>query len=119
LRSDYYDLIFTSPPYFDVEKYSEDKDQSYIKFPGYQNWLNGFLYKIVDESYRTLKAGSHLVINTKNYDKFQIADDLLSYSQKIGFVLKKTYNMKLANNEFHRKKGQINYHTEPIFVLKK
>jgi len=119
LRSDYYDLVFTSPPYFDVEEYSEDKDQSSVKFPVYQDWLDGFLYKIVDESYRVLKTGSHLAINIKNYDKFQIADDFLSYSQKIGFVLEKTYNMKLANNEFNRKKGQVNYHTEPIFILKK
>ena len=27
------DLCFTSPPYFSKEKYSEDKHQSYIKFP--------------------------------------------------------------------------------------
>ena len=119
LRSDYYDLVFTSPPYFSVEEYSNDKDQSYIKFPIYQNWLNGFLYKIVDESYRVLKTGSRLIINIKNYEKFKIADDFLLYSQKIGFVLEKTYNMKLANNEFNRKKGQVNHHTEPVFVLKK
>jgi len=119
LRGNYYDLVFTSPPYFDVEKYSDDKTQSMIKFSQYQEWLDGFLYKIVEESHRVLKNGFYFAINIKNYNNHKIADDFLNYAKKIGFTLEKTYRMKLANNEFHRKIGQVNYHTEPIFILRK
>ena len=37
------DLCFTSPPYFDTEKYSNEDTQSYIKFPTSRDWINGFL----------------------------------------------------------------------------
>lgn len=118
-RENYYDLVFTSPPYFSVEKYSGDKNQSSVKFSTYSDWLNGFLYKIADESFRVLRSGGCFVINIKNYMEYKIADDLISYCVELGFVLEKTYNMKLSNNEFSRKKGQQNFHTEPVFVFRR
>ena len=39
------DLVFTSPPYFNREEYSTHPEQSYIKYPNYQDWLDGFLDK--------------------------------------------------------------------------
>lgn len=36
----YFDLCFTSPPYFDLEKYSEDNGQSYIKFKTKQGFYH-------------------------------------------------------------------------------
>ena len=45
------DLCFTSPPYFDTEKYSDEDTQSYKKFPTEDGWVNGFFeekqFKIV------------------------------------------------------------------------
>jgi hypothetical protein len=39
------DLVFTSPPYFAAEGYSDDENQSYKKFPAYELWRDGFLKK--------------------------------------------------------------------------
>jgi tRNA1(Val) A37 N6-methylase TrmN6 len=112
-----YDLVFTSPPYYNVERYSEESDQSYKKFDSYQKWLSGFLYVIVDESYRLLKDSGKLALNVKNTSGYNIADDLLSYcSEK--WNLEKIYHMRLSNNEFHRA-GEKMYHTEPIFIFGK
>jgi hypothetical protein len=35
------DLVFTSPPYFGAEGYSDDASQSHIKFPEYDEWRDG------------------------------------------------------------------------------
>ena len=51
-----YDLVFTSPPYFNLEIYSEDKNQSCNKYDEYQKWLEEFLWVLVDESRRILKT---------------------------------------------------------------
>ena len=114
-----YDVIFTSPPYFDLEKYNKDKNQSYNKFNSYEKWLKGFLFKIVNESKRLLKDGGRLILNTKNTDNYAIADDLCRYcSEK--WVLEKEYKMKLVNSEYNRSKDkEINFHYEPIFVFVK
>ena len=49
------DLCFTSPPYFDCEKYSTEDTQSYIKFPTKDLWLNGFLRDTLLECIRVCK----------------------------------------------------------------
>jgi len=110
-----YDLVFTSPPYFDVEIYSEESTQSCNKYKEYQEWLEKFLWVLVDESKRLLKEDGRLIINIKNIGKYKIADDLCSYCEK-DWELDKTYHMRLANNEFNRN-GKVMHHTEPIFVF--
>ena len=49
------DLCFTSPPYFDTEKYSSEESQSYIKFPTKEEWVNGFLKKLLKTAITDLK----------------------------------------------------------------
>ena len=38
-----FDLCFTSPPYFDLEKYSNEPSQSYVRYPEKEIWIDGFL----------------------------------------------------------------------------
>lgn len=115
--SNEYDLIFTSPPYFDTEVYSSEINQSYNKYNEYKQWLKYFLQTIVDESKRLLTKNGKLVLNIKNSTKYKIADDLCEYC-KCNWNLEKTYHMRLANSEFHRN-GDYQYHTEPIFIFSK
>ena len=114
-----YDLVFTSPPYHNTEIYSEEKDQSCNKYQEYQEWLDKFLFVICRESKRILKSGGYLIINLKNYKKNPIADDFVNYCKDLGFLLEKTYQMRMGNSEYHRIEGKKMYHTEPIFVFKK
>lgn len=111
-----YDLIFTSPPYFNTEIYSPEGNQSCHRHKAYRAWLDGFLFKVVDESYRILKDDGRLILNVKNIsDKYCIADDLLRYCD-VQWELERTYYMRLANSEYHRN-GDGTYHSEPIFVF--
>ncbi|MCD6435691.1 MAG: hypothetical protein J7L15_04825 [Clostridiales bacterium] len=112
-----YNLVFTSPPYFNVEIYSDEETQSCNKYKEYESWLEQFLWVLVNESKRVLKEDGRLIINIKNIDKYKIADDLCKYCEK-DWELEKTYHMRLANNEFNRN-GVKMHHTEPIFVFRK
>ena len=111
------DLIFTSPPFFDVEKYDTDSSQSYIRYPVYEEWKRNFLAELIKESSRIVKTDGHVIFNIKNYKNKAIADDLCFYCQESGLRLVKTYQMRLVNSEYNRKEGQNNWHTEPIFVF--
>jgi len=51
------DLCFTSPPYFDCEKYSEESTQSYIKYPSRDEWLYGFMGSTFSNCRLYLKEG--------------------------------------------------------------
>ena len=51
------DLCFTSPPYFNTEKYSNEPTQSYIKYPTENEWVNGYLKDTICNCYKALKMG--------------------------------------------------------------
>ena len=57
------DLVFSSPPYYDWEKYSNEPTQSFIRHRPYENWVSGFLRPAVEGSYRILRRRGHLALN--------------------------------------------------------
>ena len=57
------DLVFTSPPYFDVEQYGGDANQSFRKFGGFDVWVQGFLRPLAERAFAALRHGGHLVLN--------------------------------------------------------
>ena len=59
----HFDTIFTSPPYFDVEKYSDEDTQSYIRYKDIDSWNKNFLHKTIEKIIPTLKKDGILAIN--------------------------------------------------------
>lgn len=57
------DFIFTSPPYFIVERYTQESDQSWKRYKKLDSWLTNFLFPVINESWRLLKTNGHLSIN--------------------------------------------------------
>ena len=57
------DLVFTSPPYFAKEAYSDDEEQSYKKFNQYETWVEGFLRPTLTNAYKYLKNDRYLLWN--------------------------------------------------------
>lgn len=110
-----FDLVFTSPPYFNVEKYSQEPDQSYIKFPEYDQWKEGFLTPLVHHSDLRLKPGGYFIINIQGSPW---EEDLVEIASR-GFgdpveVLQMRLSKIMGS---HKKKGS--HKLEPIYVWKK
>jgi 16S rRNA G966 N2-methylase RsmD len=62
-KQNYFDLIYTSPPYFDYEKYTKISDkQSYISFPTENDWYEGFLQVAILKCIDALSYDGHLVL---------------------------------------------------------
>ncbi len=57
------DLVFTSPPYFMKEAYSEDDGQSYKKFGQYDAWREGFLRPTLETAVEWLRSERYLLWN--------------------------------------------------------
>lgn len=60
---DTYDMTFTSPPYFDLEIYTDDPTQSIHKRNTVDQWLNEFLYASLRKCIRHTRKYIVLVIN--------------------------------------------------------
>lgn len=61
-----YDLIFTSPPYFDLELYGDDPAQSTVQFSALDEWFEGFLMTSLRKAWQLLDIGGHMVIIINN-----------------------------------------------------
>tara|TARA_R110000824_G_scaffold40180_1_gene120692 strand:- start:535 stop:1617 length:1083 start_codon:yes stop_codon:yes gene_type:complete len=108
------DLCFTSPPYFDTEKYSDEGTQSFKKFPTEDGWVNGFLKKTIENCYYGLKKDSYMLINIANTPKYKfIEDETVRISKELGFTQEDTVQLTLSSVM------GAGYKYEPIFVFKK
>jgi len=60
---DTFDIIFTSPPYFNIERYGNDDNQSWVRYKDIDAWNGQFLQKAIDNMWPTLKSGGKLCVN--------------------------------------------------------
>lgn len=57
------DLVFTSPPFFDTEIYSDDREQSVRMFSDCREWHENFLGRIVSNSLSVMDDSGVLLLN--------------------------------------------------------
>lgn len=108
------DLCFTSPPYFDTEKYSNEETQSYIKYPNKTEWTEGFLYTMFYKCYKALKKGGYLILNIANVNSFvDLEQEAINGAYLAGFELVDIKYLILSSIAGKGVKK------EPIFIFKK
>jgi hypothetical protein len=61
-----FDMVFTSPPYFDVEVYSHEDTQSISEFTSVDAWFTGFLAPSLDKAWSHLNPNGLLVLHINN-----------------------------------------------------
>lgn len=64
-----FDMVFTSPPYFDIETYTNDESQSISKYKTEKEWTNNFLKPALEKCYNHLNIGGYMCININQKDK--------------------------------------------------
>ena len=60
---DIFDTVFTSPPYFSVERYSYEDTQSWIRYKEIDDWNKNFLQKTIENLWVSIKSGGYLLVN--------------------------------------------------------
>lgn len=110
------DLVFTSPPYFDLERYFDEPSQCWKKYPTEPAWRQGYLYPTLQEAARGLKPGGRVVFNVDTKRK----DAVLDAAANAGFVLETELPLHLGHDAFARKREQTQgARTEPVLVFQK
>jgi hypothetical protein len=92
------DLVFTSPPYFNREAYSEDETQSYKKFSSYESWRDGFLQPTLLTCVEVLKSDRYLLWNIADLlvrgEYLPLEEDSKKILESLGMQYK--YTLKMA-----------------------
>lgn len=92
VQENYFDFVFTSPPYFDTEQYSEEETQSYKKNNSYELWRDNFLYVMLDKIVYCMKPNAVCILNVGN-KKYNISNDIKEY-------LLDKYNIKTIDADY-------------------
>lgn len=119
-----FDVSFTSPPYFNLEKYSDDNSASTYNYNNYYNWVVQFVEPTVMNTYSYLRVGGYAMINIKNLSKKEpcFDDFFRAFSMVAGFEYVETFDMTIPKKQYgmahNNEKGEI-VNKEPIMVFKK
>jgi len=94
------DLIFTSPPYFNREAYSEDENQSYKKYGStYESWRDGFLRPTLETCVEYLKTNRCMLWNVADLlvsgKYLPIEQDSVDILESLGMIYKFKLKMGL------------------------
>lgn len=90
------DLIFTSPPYWDLEFYGDESAQLGYK-KSYDEFLSG-IKRILSESFRVLKVDKYCIINVNDFRKngifYDYHNDIIRIARECCFKLHDIIIMK-------------------------
>jgi hypothetical protein len=107
------DLCFTSPPYFNCEKYSNEETQSYMKYKSKNDWMNGFMLTTLENCFNGLRVGGILAVNIANIKTYTtIERDFRHIAMKVGF--KPISGMKLNLSAVM---GKVGFKEEPVYLF--
>ena len=104
-----FDCCLTSPPYYDLEIYSDEDTQSINKFPSYELWLEKFIdpiIKYVTEHCTKFSCWSVKDFKTDKYYPF--LGDIIKIHEKYGWIPLIQYKIK-KNVSNETKDGDITY----------
>ena len=123
-----FDVSFTSPPYFNLEKYSDDNSASTKNYNNYQMWIDEFVKPTIENTYLYLKPNGYAMINIKNLTrgkKEPLFDDWFKcFSQIKEFEYVETFEINHQSKKNYTMntnytKEQYKGFKEPVMVFKK
>ena len=120
------DLAFSSPPYFNLEKYSNEETQCMVQFKTEDEWFEGYVAPTMENIKRGLNDDGIFATNIadyKSYDRkepYEVTQKWIQTAEKIGFkhtgVIKMMLNTRpgVGND---RKQGREKW--EGVYVFRK
>ena len=125
LSSKKFDLIFTSPPYYTLERYTQEDNQSWKKYKKLNNWLDGFLFATLEKCWNSLEIGGKIIINISDvyakHTRNEICDPMNEFMSTLhgskyfgccGYEMRKRPNAKSI-------KGKTGKFAEPMWIWEK
>lgn len=96
-----FDLVMTCPPYFNVERYGvgsqqspDDQQQSYVQYPSYELWHDGFLQPMIQNTTQCLRCGGLFAIVVKNCTGCEsLCEDTVRVALSCNLVQKHTIHL--------------------------
>lgn len=118
------DFAFSSPPYFDLEIYSDEPTQCYNKFPNLEDWLEGYVRQTIKNISHMLKPGRFYAVNIADFtvgkDGFvAYVDEWIKISTEEGMPLYDTVYLGVTARAGSKEQAAGELKKENILIFKK
>jgi len=93
------DCAFSSPPYFNLEKYSDEPTQCMNQFDSLDSWFEGYVAPTMRNIHKGLNDNGVFATNIADYktpkEEFKVVDRWISTAEQLGFKHTETVKMML------------------------
>ena len=95
------DLAFSSPPYFDLEKYSDEPTQCMVNYTTLDEWFDGYVAPTMQNIKRGLNSDGVFATNIADYKTYgqkepvEVCERWIATAERIGFKHTGTIKMML------------------------
>lgn len=120
-----YNLVFTSPPYFNIERYTQDNTQSFKRYKKIEDWNKGFLFPAIENAWNSLEENGIMAINISDvYSGHKVnnicdpMNDFISTLNNAEYIGCYGYEMRKRPNS-GALKNKVGVFAEPIWIWKK
>ena len=88
---DTFDLYFTSPPYFETEKYAigsgAEADQSWNRYSNFDAWRDDFFFHVTKTVWKTIRKNGYMMLNiiepSSGGKRFALCDSLVEFCETL------------------------------------
>ena len=91
------DIILTSPPYFNLEIYSNKGSET--KYTKYSDWLSKWLQPLIIQATDRLKSNGWSCWNVHNLDRMKMIDDVQKIHDSLNFEKIKTFGISSGKRQ--------------------
>lgn len=118
------DFAFSSPPYFDLEVYSDEPTQCFNKFPELDQWLEGYVRGTIKNIYHMLKPGCCYAVNIADFSvkggkEVAYVDEWIRISTEEGMPLYDTVYLGVTARAGSKQQAAGELKKENILIFKK
>ena len=95
------DLAFSSPPYFNLEKYSDEPTQCMVNYTTLDEWFDGYVAPTMTNIHKGLNSDGVFATNIADYKTYgqkepvEVCERWITTAEKIGFKHTDTIKMML------------------------
>jgi hypothetical protein len=119
-----YDAAFSSPPYFNCERYNDEPTQCYNKFANLDAWFEQYVEPTLTMAHRGLCQDGIYAVNIADYkqgkESFSIVDRWMKISEQVGFKNVETIKMLLTTRPgVGNNRSENATKSEGIYVFRK
>jgi SAM-dependent methyltransferase len=111
------DIAFSSPPYYKLERYTDEETQCYNMYDEYDDWVTNYLEPTISHTRDLLKPGGVFAVNIVNCLGIDFGDLIYRTATGCGLKHDHTYRMKISQRAGNSKADGDRH--EPIYIFRK